>query len=386
MGGAPGAWQVGFEVLLSAFGVAYVAGLWWFTRGIRPQVPAGQGQPQVSVVVAARNEEGRIGGLLEDLSRQTYPAARWEVVIVDDGSMDRTPAQVLAAPLPNLTLLQSTGAGKKAALTQGIAAARGELILTTDADCRVPPGWVGGMAAGFGPGVAMVVGFSQIGRAGEIRGWREGFEALDFLHLMGAALGSASQGGALAASGQNLAYQAEVFARVGGYALVADRASGDDVLLLQLVRKLGKGQIRFATDPEAHVVHPPAPSWKALLGQRARWASNAPYQFLLNRGFFAYIAGVFGANLLLALGPVLVLVGWAGAGVGGAAWLGKTLAEVLLCWRATAFFGRKDLRRFFPAWALGQPFYLVLVGLLGVVGRFSWKGRAHRWGRKTLRP
>jgi glycosyltransferase involved in cell wall biosynthesis len=381
-------WQPWLEGLLGLSSAAYVGGLWWFNRGIHPCSAQGAGQPALSVVVAARDEEARIGGLLADLEAQTYPPDRWEVIVVDDASSDRTAALVearLAGPL-RLRLLRGEGTGKKAALNQGIAAARGEIILTTDADCRVPPGWVAGMAACFGPRVDMAVGFSQIGRCGELRGKREGLEAVDFLNLMAAALGSANQGCALAASGQNLAFREEVFARVGGYGLVRHRASGDDVLLLQLFRRFGGGQVVFAADPATYVVHPPSPSWGALLAQRARWASNAPYQVFLNPGFFAYLGLAFGANLLLALGPLLVLAGGMGAPAMLAAWGGKTLAEGLLCWRASAFFGRRDLRRFFPLWALAQPFYLVLAGVLGSLGRFTWKGRRHRWGRKAFTP
>ena len=381
-------WQPILEGLLVFSCAAYAGGLWWFARGIRPHPPAGQGRPAVSVVVAARDEEARIGALLDGLQAQTYDPEHWEVVVVDDASADGTAAVVqarMASPLC-LRLLRGEGAGKKAALSQGIAAARGEIILTTDADCQVPPRWVEGLAAYFGPQVDMVVGFSQIGRPGAPKGLREGLEGIDFLNLMGAALGSASQGRALAASGQNLAFRKQVFAQVGGYGPIAHRASGDDVLLLQLFRRLGGGQIAFAADPSTYVVHPPAPSWGALLAQRARWASNDQYQLFLNPGFFAYIAAVFSANLLLGLSPLLVLAGGMELWVAGAVWAGKALAEGLLCWRATAFFGRRDLRSSFPLWTASQPFYLVLAGVLGSLGQFIWKGRGHRWGRRQLRP
>lgn len=385
-------WQPWFQVLLALVVAAYVLGLWWFSRGIRPQLATGQESPQISVVVAVRDEEPRIGALLDGLAAQTYPPDRWEVIVVDDASADDTAALVEAriGGELRLRLLRGTGSGKKAALSQGIAAARGEIILTTDGDCQVPPGWVEGMAAQFGPAVQMVVGFSQIGRPGEVKGLREGLEAVDFLNLMGAALGSAGQGYALAASGQNLAFRQEAFARLGGYGPIQHRASGDDVLLLQLMRRRAGGHIAFATSPATFVVHPAAVSWRALLAQRARWASNAPHQLLLNPPFFTYIAAVFGANLLLALTPLVVLAGGLSPAAAGVIWGGKILAEGIFCWRTSAFFGRRELRRFFPWWTLAQPFYLVLAGFLGSLGLFTWKGRRHLWGRgrggEGLRP
>ena len=90
---------------------------------------------------------------------------------------------------------------------------------------------------------------------------------------------------------------------------------------------------------------------------------------------------VFCTDLLLVLAPALVLTGGLSPTAAGVVWGGKVLAEGIFCWRATALFERRDLRCFFLWWALLQPFYLVLAGLLGSLGLFTWKGRKHRWGR-----
>lgn len=383
--GGGGGW---IEAPLGLLVGGYAAGLFWFTRGIFAQRPPCGDPPGLSVVVAARNEAERVPGLLEDLARQELPARQWEVILVDDASTDGTAARCreLWRGASPLRVLSAAGSGKKEALAQGIGVARGPVVLCTDADCRVPPGWAAGMAGCFEPGVEMVVGFSQIAAPGQTRGGREGLEALDFLLLMGAALGSASQGVALAASGQNLAFRRAAFSAVGGYAQVAHRASGDDVLLLQLLRRRAPEGIRFCTAPGTFVVHPPSDSWRALLTQRARWASNAPYQLLLNPGFFAYITLVFGANLSLAAAPLLWHLGAARPGSLLALWALKAIAEAGLCWRATGFFGRRELRRYFPLWSALQPFYLVLAGVLGTLGVFTWKERQHRWGRRRLKP
>ena len=113
-----------------------------------------------------------------------------------------------------MRLLRTEGPGsKKAALSLGIAEARGEVILATDADCQVGPGWIRGMLAHFADGVGMVIGFSQIGSPAEIKGWRQGYEAVDFTCLMACIWGSAGWGHPMAASGQNLAFLREAFFR-----------------------------------------------------------------------------------------------------------------------------------------------------------------------------
>ena len=235
----------------------------------------------------------------------------------------------------------------------------------------------------FGPEVGMVVGFSQVGNPGEAAGVRKGWEAVDFLCLMASAAGSAGHGHPMGASGQNLAYRKLAFDQVGGFQRVQHRASGDDVLLLHLIRRLTGWRVEFAADPAAFVVHPFSSSWRELFSRRTRWASNAPYQFLMDPLFFAYLLSAFASSLLLAAMCALVpAMGWSPA-VLGAAWGARALAEGILCGRAARFFRRPDLLLHYPLWVLSQPFYTVLIGFAGMLGRFDWKGKRHRWGRRA---
>ena len=376
-------------VLVASTGV-YAFGVLWFAGGMRRSPRLRGGEPSVSVVLAARDEEASIGLCLGDLLAQTYPRHAYEVVVVDDGSSDGT-AEVVAKVAESgaaVRLLHGAdgagGAGsKKAALSLGVRSARGEIILTTDADCRLPPTWVRSMVDCFGPDVGMVAGFSQVGNPGEVQGVRQGWEAVDFLCLMASAAGSAGHGHPMGASGQNLAYRKLAFDGVGGFRRVRHRASGDDVLLLHLIRRLTSWRVEFAAEPGATVVHPFSSSWRELLSRRARWASNAPYQFLMDPLFFAYLLSAFGSSLLLAAMCVLVpAMGWSPA-VLVAAWGVRALAEGILCGRACHFLRRPDLLRYYPLWVLSQPFYTVLIGLAGMLGRFDWKGKRHRWGRSA---
>ena len=341
----------------------------------------------MSIVVAARDEEEGIRECLEGLVAQDYP--NFEVVIVDDGSTDGTATIVeeIAAGNRLVRLLNTQDAygrsgSKKAALGLGIDASGGEIVLTTDADCAVPPTWARGMVEFFDGETGMVVGFSQIGDAKSVRGTRMGYEAVDFLCLMSCIMGSAGQGRAMAASGQNLAFRKLAFLQVGGYERVKHRASGDDVLLLQMVKRLTGWGIAFSTSPETFVVHPPASSWWELFQKRLRWASNAPCQIRWDPLFFSYMVITFTMDLLLVLSPWMVLAGGLGAGWAGGSWGVKMLAELVLFRRGVDFSGRRDLLRFFPLWTLLQPLHVVVVGALGCLGIFSWKGKGHRWGRQ----
>src|SRR4051812_39798296 len=103
----------------------------------------------VTVVVPARNEEVHIPPLMADLMVQRYPD--FEVIIVDDHSDDRT-IQVCSEAIAQdhrFALIPAVGAGKKNALSEGVRRARGSLIVTTDADCRVSPNWISALALQF---------------------------------------------------------------------------------------------------------------------------------------------------------------------------------------------------------------------------------------------
>ena len=395
--------RVCLEAMLAVSTTIYVAGIMWFARGVRLAAtrPSEESQsderatPFISVIVAARNEASTIRGCLEQLSAQTYPSDSCEVIIVDDGSDDGTASLVRAFQRcrgrgvrsgPRVTLLSTAAilgrsGSKKSALGLGIDRSRGEIIATTDADCRVPPTWLQEMATCFEPEVGMVIGFSQIESAGRIDGLRQGWEGVDFLALMAGALGSARQGRPMAASGQNLAFRKCAFTEVGGYSSIQHRVSGDDVLLLQLIRRTGRWKVCYATSHGASVVHPASVSWRSLLNKRSRWASNAPFQLRLDPVFFAYLCATFGMSLSLAFAPALVVAGALGLFLPTVCWTAKTLAEWTVVAAALRVFGRRDLARYFLLWSLTQPFLTVAIGLLGCLWRFSWKGRRYWWGR-----
>ena len=343
-------------------------------------------KPFVSVVVAARNEENHIGDLLEDLSQQTYPSDSFEVIIVNDGSEDRTSEiidsfvqkdkrfihlQAKPDPVSGLT-------AKKNALNQGIQKSKADIILSTDADCRVKATWIETMVSYFTGNVGMVVGFSQFGKPGEKYSIFEQLQAIDFLALMGAAQGAINLGIPLAASGQNLAYRKQAFLEVGGFEKIKDRISGDDVLLLGLIHKLTNWKIRFAHSENAFNWTHPEKKLHDFLNQRKRWASNGSIQLQLNKLFFVFISIMLLINATFLIGiPVYALLGLS-LFTPLICLLAKVGIEFLMTLSAAIRFRRLDLIKYFPLWALLQLPYVAVTGFLGTFGHFKWKDRTHR--------
>jgi O-antigen biosynthesis protein len=103
--------------------------------------------PMVSVVICAYNAERTMEACLKSLRQLDYP--NYEVVVVDDGSRDKTAE--IAARFPEFRLIRQPNKGLSVARNVGMAAALGEIIAYTDSDCVVDPHWltfmVGAMVA-----------------------------------------------------------------------------------------------------------------------------------------------------------------------------------------------------------------------------------------------
>lgn len=355
------------------------AALW---RGLRrPAPPPAPGPPPtVSVVVAAHDEERTLPALLDDLAAQTY--APFEVVVVDDRSRDATAAVVEAAArrapgrfrLVRQTEVPPGLSPKKLALQRGVEASGGEVVLLTDADCRVGPGWVEGMARAFAPGVGMVLGASEL-RAGPGGTWFQRAQGFEFLTLVATMAATANLGLPLGASGHNLAYRRETFDRVGGYRSGLGRVAGDDMLMLSLVRGTpGAGRIVFQGDPATRVRTRPEPDLAAFRRQRARWASSGMHHFSRDRRVMAWGAASMFMNLLVPTGPLYVALGWLGAWTLLATLGIKLAADLLLFGTACRRLGRPALVAWLPLWFLAQPLYQLCVAWWGLRPDFEWKG------------
>lgn len=127
-------------VLHGVFALVLVGNL-VYLRKRRPLAPSGRNPlPGLSVLIPARNEAPRLGGLLDDLKRQDHPA--FEVVVVDDASTDGTGDLVLAARDDRFRLVRTEGPpagwlGKPHALVRAASEARFDRFLFLDADVRL---------------------------------------------------------------------------------------------------------------------------------------------------------------------------------------------------------------------------------------------------------
>jgi glycosyltransferase involved in cell wall biosynthesis len=364
----------GLDAALIAAALVYIGTLVWLGIGLRrPAPPASDEQPAVTVLVAARNEEWRLGPCLAALQRQDY-AGWWEVIVVDDRSTDGTPSLLAraAAGWPRLHWRRAPEppayrCPKKSALAHGIAAAGGDLLLCTDADCRPPAGWISAMVAAFAPGVGLVAGYSYPESAPR---WRQRVLALENIAVGALSAGSLAMGRPLACTGRNLAYRRQAFAAVGGFASVGHLVGGDDVYLMRQIARGTQWRLVFQRDPRAAVpCAAPPTTWAAIAQQKIRHAAKAG-----NYGGWAVAlgAGVYLFHLLLAVQLARAAAGVAAWTPVAAVWAARWLVDLALVSRMAL----PAERRLLPALPLLELCYIpyVLVGaVLGKLGWFRWR-------------
>jgi len=98
----------------------------------------------VSVVIPCLNEEANIEACLNSLVIQDYPPEKYEIIVIDGGSMDQTQNLVrnVQEQHPNVRLLQGPQKGTSVGRNAGIKASRFDHVAFIDADCEAPPGWL----------------------------------------------------------------------------------------------------------------------------------------------------------------------------------------------------------------------------------------------------
>lgn len=328
---------------------------------------------KISVIIAARNEEENIGKLLTSLESQTYSNKFFEVIVVDDHSTDNTVSVVQNFGFVKLIRLQleNINSYKKKAIETGIAAATGDLIVTTDADCVVNENWLKIIAA-FKEQTNAVFIAAPVVMQNHLT-LLQTFQSLDFLMLQGITAAAVQKRMHNMCNGANLAYERKAFFEVNGFSGVDHIASGDDMLLMQKISHRFPGKIFYLLSKDAIVSTRATKAWKEFFSQRIRWASKATNYndikivstlfavYFFNCSILAlFIAGFWMHNLWWGFAGVLIL---------------KILIEFMFIYPVATFYHKERLLNLFPLFQPLHIIYTVMAGWLGMFGSFEWKGR-----------
>ncbi|GAC1436909.1 MAG: glycosyltransferase [Solirubrobacteraceae bacterium] len=349
--------------------------------------------PAVSILVPAFNEEVGIERAVRSLSGSRYPGAL-EVIVIDDGSTDRTSEIVSGLELPNVRLIRQANAGKAAALNRGLAASRHEIIVTVDGDTIFEEEALLHLVQRFRePDVGAISGNTKVGnRRGLVGRWQHIEYVMGFnldrrmYEILGA---TPTVPGAIGA------FRRKALADIGG---VSGATLAEDTDITLDIGRAG-WHVVYAGDARAWTEAPT--TLRGLYRQRQRWAygtfqsiwkhrhslwrredgkvGSRAIPFLLLFQLFlpltAPLIDLFAIYSIIFLDPWPIL----------AFWLAFNLFQLTLAWFAFSFDGESHG----PLWAMPlqqfvhrQLMYLVVIdsvisALMG--SRLSWH-RVERTG------
>lgn len=330
-----------------------------------------------SIIVPFRNEEKNLRKLLRSISDLNYPKELFELIMVDDFSKDQSERVYINWRLENdkieTTLLENlrlSNSPKKDALSRAIPIIKKDWVITTDADCVMNENWLTTLDQYIQQTKAeMVVGAVVYKTKNN---WFHHFQQLDLLSLQGTTIGSFGIGKPFMCNGANFAYTKKFFHELGGFGGINDRASGDDVMLLQKAVLKKPEVIQYLKHEDSIVKTKPENDLFKLFMQRVRWASKAT-SYSSNYAKILAV-GVLLMNLSLAVGCGLMIVGRLNWNCFLGVFLVKYLVDYTLLSQANGYL-RKGKFLLPLASSVVYPIFSSVVGVYSLFGSFTWKGR-----------
>ena len=332
---------------------------------IKTFILSSEPQTFVSVVIACRNEEKNLPSVMNSIGVQNYPENLYEVIIVDDNSIDKT-AKIASnfTAAGNVLVLTNRGEGKKQALRTGITAAKADLIITTDADCTMGKNWIRTIAAYYEINKPdMIICPVQIKA---VRGFLGYFQEIEFLSLQGITAGSAHSGDATMCNGANLAFSKQKYLNHSTY-LHDEISSGDDIFLLHSLKKEKNSKILWLESSDVLVTTRGSSSLGSLLKQRSRWISKSTVYTDLSAIFLAL--AVFVTVILQIFYFVVMFIFPESAIVFLTVFVLKSLPDLLILKNTLERYNNRPLLRWFLPAQLIYPFYVVGVLFYSLIFR-----------------
>jgi cellulose synthase/poly-beta-1,6-N-acetylglucosamine synthase-like glycosyltransferase len=332
----------------------------------------------LSVIIPVRNEADNILLLLSDLAKQTLPVSQFEVLVMNDSSTDRT-AQLVrdfasesACKIRLIDLPDTpTTSPKKRAIESAISLANGKLIITTDGDCRVGPGWLAAISDHYAQTNAKLI--SSPVTFDPAQGLTDHLQIVEFSSLIGSGASAIEAGYPSMCNGANLAYEKQAFLDVNGYDGVRHIASGDDEFLMHKIAAKYPGSVQFLKNADAIVTTSAHRRWSDFFRQRKRWASKWKHYKTITPLILAVY--VFTCNLSIILASLLCLSGLITMQHLGVFLLIKNVPEWFFLGTVLGFLRKRSSILYIPLTQIIYPFYVCFFGFAAQSSQYSWKGR-----------
>lgn len=326
---------------------------------------------KVTIIVAAKNEEKIIAECISSLKNLTYNKENLEIFLVNDKSSDATKEIMLKATegLSYFKVIDSSSEnsnnlkGKANALDTAIKQSSGEIIIGTDADCKVNKYWVEEVVKYYDKDTAMVCGVTFINSSKSLF---HKIQAIDWIYLQTLASASSGINMTLSCIGNNLSFRKSVYDELGGYGNIKFSVT-EDLALMQEIHAKGL-RIKYPINNESLVETLACKDLDELFKQKRRWFRGG---LKIN---------ILGLLLGLELYPVnLILVfGWFFL-----SWkvyfffiLVKMISEIILISKPMSVYKFTSLYSYFIQFQLFFAFYGLTLPWTFLFGtKINWKDR-----------
>ncbi len=330
--------------------------------------------PFISIVISARNEANNIERCLQQIIKQSFHKNNFEIIFVDDASEDNT-YQIASQILENSgisyqLIKQKEHQGKKRNLALAIKVCQGEIIITSDADIvQRHTNWLSTIADYFqnhSPALLiMPVDFETQ------QGFLETFQIVENIAITGITAGYSGLQAAFMCNGANLAFKKSAYESVNGYESHLRITSGEDIFLMEDIKKLNPKGVHYLLMRELIGKTQPQNTLKSLLNQRVRWAYKAKYnsnKLNLFAGLIITTANILILALLVAILKKSVIIPYLSIFV-----FAKCVFDFLLLFLASDFLGRIKYIWWLIPFECVYWLYTLVVGTASVFYKPYWK-------------
>ena len=266
---------------------------WRIIKHKNPNIDAEQ-WPSVSIIICARSEYENLQELVPQLLQMDYP--NFEIILIDDASWDGSTdyieqLQKTESKIKGVFVtedIKKNHLGKKLALSLGIKAAKNEVLLLTDADCRPQSqSWIKAMVYPYtqNPKIEVVLGYSPFFKQSKLVNLVARMENIyTGLNYLGFALRQNPYMGV----GRNLSYKRDLFFAHKGFASHLHIASGDDDLFINQVSTAQNTAV--CLNPEGFVYSYSKNSFSEWFKQKKRHIAAGKYYKIQHKRALAFYA------------------------------------------------------------------------------------------------
>ena len=337
----------------------------------------------VSVVIACRNEEDNIIKLTYDIENQDFDKDRYQMIVVDDHSEDKTLLMLKEREKEWDQLMvvsqDQDKKGKRQAIRKGVELAKGDIIFCTDADCILGRNWIRSILDYFDDQNIFLV--SSPVEYSTTEGFFEKFQYLEFLSLVAFGAGSIDRDNPILCNGANLAFRKKIYEEIP--TSILSRFVTDDISLLHYIAKNHPGSICFAREQDAIVQTLPHKNYISFINQKVRWISRSQFEsnnYMINIALVVllmnlFITFFFALSIFNILFPLEISLSSFSKYLLVILFSAKYIIDYRFLSSYLIFFNKRSLTSYILPFEILYSIYISLIVTLSFIMRPHWKNR-----------